>query len=582
MNKVLISAAIFSLFGLAVLAQENSSFSVVQRFPGQYNNTKFSIYLADPQGIGAAQVKKSGGDWVLSAGRSCLKEYYSGTVTLEPGDFPLSASLTDCRGNKYETSIWAPGTFPVAELGNCQSEGECRDYCEIPANAEPCLDYAEEHNLLSREEIDGARQMLSLVEGGRGPGGCRGEQECENYCDSPDNMEECIVFARDNGLLAPDELEEIEMVLQAIRQGATPPDCRGKTECDEYCSRPENLEECIEFGTAAGFIAPEEAEMIRKTGGKGPGECTGKDECETYCNEPNNMEECINFAIKYDLMPPDEAEEARMALRAIKSGVKMPNCRGKDECDTYCSQPENTNECMDFAVAAGFMTAEEAEMVKKTGGVGPGGCRGERECETFCEDQANEETCFRFGLEHGFVSEEQFAEMQRGVEEMRRNIEEAPEGVADCLKNRISPEILQGIHEGSLILLRSTGEMVGNAMESCAQEFGGTQGREAEQKVRACLAMPCSEALTCLENVSQDEQGEATGEEGGASEVQAKIESCIQEQIEQQMEVMMRGFEPSSEEETERDIMEVEPNAEGGSLDPFRLLLANISSILGF
>ena len=42
--------------------------------------------------------------------------------------------------------------YPVAELGSCGNEQECRAYCEAFAHIKECLAFAEQHNLLSQEE----------------------------------------------------------------------------------------------------------------------------------------------------------------------------------------------------------------------------------------------------------------------------------------------------------------------------------------------------------------------------------------------------------------------------------------------
>lgn len=258
-------------------------------------------------------------------------------------------------------------TYPIPELDNCESRDTCETYCENPNNAESCLNYAEAHGLMSVQEIEEARRMLAL---GiiSGPGGCRGQAECEAYCDIIAHMEECLEFALANDLVPPEELEDAQKVIAAIRQGITPPNCQGKTECDIYCSQPQNMEECMKFAIAAG------------------------------------------------LMPPDEMEEAQMVLEAIKRGFTPPPCQGEEECDQYCSIPEHIEQCIDFAVAAGFMSEEEAEMVKRTGGRGPGGCRGEEECEAFCENPDNAEECINFAIEYGFMSAEEAAEAKRMLE----------------------------------------------------------------------------------------------------------------------------------------------------------------------
>ena len=298
-------------------------------------------------------------------------------------------------------------SFPVAELASCASEEECKTYCDKPENASACLDFAKVHNLMSEEEIKTARDMLEIMEGAEGPGGCRNQTECDVYCNNPDHMEECIVFGKEHGLIPAEELKEAEAVLEAIKKGVKPPPCQGEAECDIYCSEPEHMGECLAFGEAAGFITPEEAAMIRRTGGKGPGGCQGKTECDTYCQSPDNMEECLSFALEYELMSPEEAKEAKMMLEAIKKGVKMPTCQGKEECDIYCSEPEHMGECLAFGEAAGFITPEEAAMIRRTGGKSPGGCQSEKECDIYCENPDNMKECLEFAVKTGMMTREE-------------------------------------------------------------------------------------------------------------------------------------------------------------------------------
>lgn len=49
--------------------------------------------------------------------------------------------------------------------------------------------------------------------------------------------------------------------------------------------------------------------MIRKTGGESPGGCCGKEACDAYCNDLSHMQECIDFAVKAGFMTQEEAEE---------------------------------------------------------------------------------------------------------------------------------------------------------------------------------------------------------------------------------------------------------------------------------
>ena len=147
--------------------------------------------------------------------------------------------------------------FPIAELGNCQSEQECRTYCDDPVNIDQCIAFAEKYNLLSQSELEKAKKFQSI--GAVGPGGCESELECETYCEDINNIEECLAFAEQHGFMDEGELEEAQKVAQALRQGAKlPGGCTSKNSCEEYCSDSSHMKECVEFAEKAGFMSSEE------------------------------------------------------------------------------------------------------------------------------------------------------------------------------------------------------------------------------------------------------------------------------------------------------------------------------------
>ena len=363
--------------------------------------------------------------------------------------------------------------FPVAELGNCESKQDCEIYCDKPENMEPCLDFAEAHNLIKQNEIQMGRKMLELGKTS-GPGGCQGQAECEAYCDGvghiveciefaekhglipanelgeakkvaaavekgiqppncsnktncdiycskPENMQECMIFAQAAGLIPPDELEETKMMLKAIEKGAVPPNCNGKQECDIYCEQPEHFEECLSFAEAAGFMKPEEVEMMRRTGGKGPGGCRGEQECEAFCENPDHSEECMKFALEYGFMTPEEAEQTKKMMDAgFTTGPG--GCESEQECEAFCQNPDNMKECIDFSAAMGEMTPEQAEKALKGG---PGGCRTQAECEAFCQNPDNIKECIHATVEMGDMSEQEaqeiFKMMEQGEQIMKQD-----------------------------------------------------------------------------------------------------------------------------------------------------------------
>ena len=333
-------------------------------------------------------------------------------------------------GNARAQSDEQAVQFPVAELGNCGSQEECKTYCDEPDNIEACIAFAEENDLMPPEEIEMAKKFIAA--GAKGPGGCTGKDSCETYCNDLEHIDVCLAFAEENDLMPPEELQEAKKVQAAIKSGVKPPPCGSKKACDAYCESPDHMSECITFAKAAG------------------------------------------------LMSEEDMANADKMLQAIQSGVKPPACRGKEECDEYCSQDEHFDECMEFGKAAGFMNDEEYEMAKKTRGKGPGGCRGKEECDAFCNNSPeNEEVCFNFGKEHGLIPEEQLREMEEGNQKFRESFSNMPPEVASCLSEKWGAETFEKLKNGEARPSRN----IGDAMSACFGQFEGERmQREGQQR----------------------------------------------------------------------------------------------------
>ncbi len=423
-------------------------------------------------------------------------------------------------------------TYPVSELGNCQSKDDCAAYCDKAENMEACLDFAQAHNLLPALEIKMARDMLELGETA-GPGGCQGQIECAAYCDEishikecitfaeennlippeelgeakkvmaamekgltppncksksecdvycqkPEHMEECITFGEAAGLIPPEELKDAKKALEAVKKGAKPPACQGKEACDTYCAEPEHIEECINFAQAAGFMSPEEAAMAKRTGGKGPGGCRGKEVCNAFCEEPANMEACISFGLEYGFVPAEEIENTKKTLQALKKGVSPPNCRGEEECNIYCSQPEHSEECINFSEAAGFMSPEEAEKARQGMGMmqqgGPGGCKGREECEAYCNELTHMEECLLFSYEAGLIPSEDLENTQKIIGAIQKGAHMLPcRNEEECGVYCATPEHMEECTNFAEAAGFITSEEAGQSREGMIPPEGGVR-----------------------------------------------------------------------------------------------------------
>ncbi|MEK7651214.1 MAG: hypothetical protein AAB377_01650 [Patescibacteria group bacterium] len=252
--------------------------------------------------------------------------------------------------------------YPIAELGNCASESSCRTYCDDVANSAACISFAEKNNLMSKDEVRLAKNFEKS--GKKGPGGCTSKDGCETYCNDSANINECVAFAEQNNLMSKDQLAEAKKVQAAIASGVKPPACGGKQACDKYCSDSTHVEECMAFAKAAGFMTPEEAQNSDKViaaikKGVKPPACRGK-ECDKYCSDSAHTEECIAFSEAAGMMTSEQATVAR------KTGGKGPGgCVGKEQCDAFCNDSANQETCFSFGRDNGLIPPEQLQKMEE-------------------------------------------------------------------------------------------------------------------------------------------------------------------------------------------------------------------------
>ena len=368
--------------------------------------------------------------------------------------------------------------YPVAELGNCQNQTDCKVYCDKIENRLSCLNFAQKNGLMDSGEISRAKKFISL---GKGPGGCTSQDSCEAYCNDISHIDECVSFAEKNGFLSQDELNQAKKVQNAIKSGIKPP-CNNKQECDVYCSNPNNMEVCVKFAEAAGIMTDQEqqdAEKVLSAIKKGvtPPPCKGKEACDAYCSDPAHMEVCITFAQAAGFLNAQEAQDSQKVLTAIKNGVTPPPCKSKEECDAYCSQEGHSEQCIKFAAAAGLISPQDAEIIKKTGDKGPGGCTSKDSCEAFCNTAANQAVCLGYAKEHNLISAEDIQKMQEGDQSFINAINNSPAAAIDCIKGKIGADQFDKIKSGTEVPPRN----IGDIMQACFKQSMGARGQEMPQ-----------------------------------------------------------------------------------------------------
>lgn len=376
--------------------------------------------------------------------------------------------------------------YPIADLGGCESEVECRAYCEQRDNADilrSCLDFAKEHKLLPAEVIAHGQKFIEVAING-GPGDCRDEKSCVNYCDNPAHMQECLDFAINNDLIPDGELQESRKILGALRSGLTT-----------------------------------------------PGSCTNRDECISYCENPAHIDECLAFAEKSGMMSLEDIEQAKRALPFIKSGETPGGCTSRASCDSYCSDDTHFEECISFAEKAGFASSREAEFARKFRGKSPGDCasgassviEAKRACTEFCNNPENQPVCFSFAEEAGFMTRDQASQMG-SLSDFQSCIPEATPEIQECFIDGMGPEMFDAMRQGVLPL---DGDM--QAMMQKIAESRACVNKHASQSVQAFSNDPnvisCINAKLGADYLERARRGEVKC--GEAAAVRERIESCM-------------------------------------------------------
>ncbi len=292
--------------------------------------------------------------------------------------------------------------------GQCGSFDECQAYCNIEKNFSECSEFEKKANITQAVPLE-QQAIFNAIQKGESPGGCKDEASCRAYCEDMDHLNECVSFVEKFNLVSPDELKEMRQIAAAKEGGVSfPGNCKGRENCLAYCENSAHAVECIEFAQKAGLLKGEDVEAVSKilpylkSGGKLPGGCTTKESCNAYCDSDTNANECVDFAVGAGFMTKEEADIVK------KVGGKGPgNCKSREACDTYCKDEAHVDECVNFAVKAGLISEEDATMAKKFGitSGGPGNCKSKAECESFCAVKENQEACTNWAKEHGMEGE---------------------------------------------------------------------------------------------------------------------------------------------------------------------------------
>ncbi len=342
-------------------------------------------------------------------------------------------------------------------------------------------------------------------------GGCKNQTDCKDFCGKGENMTICVNFAEKKGMLSGEELRVSRLVAEKVAKKQTPGGCSTKEACESFCQgKVENINECISFGEDIGVIPKSELAEAKKIamalskGSKMPGACKTKNECENFCSVASHIDECLNFAEAAGILNPKDLEEARKVAPFLKKGETPGKCQTKESCDSYCGEDSHFEECIGFAEKAGFISNEDASMAKKVGGKGPGGCKGKDECMSYCDLEQHSVECSNFAKEKGLLTKEQEENINTGVDRMKAGLEQIPPEaraeIISCLEKSIGKEKFDRIMAKQDMPTQS----IGGKIEACFGKIeevmkskiikegisGGTAGGAAPSKEEIMKNIP--------------------------------------------------------------------------------------------
>ncbi len=508
---ILLAGLFISLSIIQVQAAANDSSITLKKDPG---TGLFVLTIKDPDGIQEFSLAPASGSSYGGGLSGCPTTFSINNVSFaDPSDFQpvMPAYVTDCHNNTASLEIAPPKEglaksksvvkeeapppapaptetpkeenkggplsasdviYPVKELGGCQSEAECRSYCDNSQNAKECFTFAKKYNLITGKELEDAKDHFLSVN--NGPGGCSSGASCETYCNNTDHLDECISFAEKNGYYSGDELAQAKKYQE-----------------------------------------------ILKTGKPFPGGCKDRNSCEIYCNDADHMEECLNFAEDTGFMPKDEIAQARKILPLMKRGETPGGCASREQCDKYCADDSHSEECVAFAEKAGLISSEDAAMIKKTGGRGPGGCHSKQQCEAYCETNSDE--CFRWAQDNGLVSADDLAKMKTGLSRFREQLDKIPPEVTQCLKDAVGEKNFEKLSNGEPVFDRSLeGKMkscFGQITAQCSKQLN-TLPPEAAQCIKDVVG---EEGFKKLQSGEPDENVDFSSLEGCFQQLQSSF-----------------------------------------------------------
>ena len=130
------------------------------------------------------------------------------------------------------------------------------------------------------------------------------------------------------------------------------------------------------------------------------GKCASRTACRNYCNDPSNLDTCTTFAKVHGLMNEAQAARAEKFVSVLKSEQGPGGCDSPRSCESFCSNTQNLDACVQWATDHNLKndnlaTAQKIQKFLKSGGQLPGGCNSRETCAAYCSDFGHAEECIK-------------------------------------------------------------------------------------------------------------------------------------------------------------------------------------------
>lgn len=340
----------------------------------------------------------------------------------------------------HPQEVFAQASYPIAELGNCDSQSSCANYCEIPQNTPACWSYGKYLMNADQDVLGDATSALTptptitfnITYPVADLGNCKDAANCFSYCSYPEHAMACYNFAMSHKIAKAKEIKTVK-IIKSLEAAKLELGCSTKDECRIFCSLSANFDKCRTFAAKEGLeeqttasssariSTPEIIDAARAELG-----CNARLDCATFCAKAENREKCIAFSQKYNIGPPPKpyitpaigtsnnqsTQTGTLnpaAVKMLTGDTKYPAaCTTSEACIKYCNS--HAAECKGFDPAKippilkdkpnikitltpnqeKELKAKALKTIQSGEFLGPGGCKTESECKAYCEKHTGE------------------------------------------------------------------------------------------------------------------------------------------------------------------------------------------------